>query len=135
MGMDVCGRKPSSPEGEYFRANVWSWRPIHSLIWELCSDLLDKETLERMAFNDGAGPEDQTTCIVMASRFDRWLERHVEGKQLESDVQTTKEGRFVSKEELEENPDLETETPYQVEDDHLKEWVAFLRHCGGFEVW
>ena len=32
MGMDVYGRDPDSPAGKYFRANVWSWRPIHALI-------------------------------------------------------------------------------------------------------
>ena len=31
MGMDVIGRKPKNKTGEYFRANVWSYRPIHFL--------------------------------------------------------------------------------------------------------
>lgn len=47
----------------------------------------------------------------------------------------TTEGRFVSPEELANHPDLETMSPYQVDDPHLREWVGFLRHCGGFEVW
>ena len=25
--------------------------------------------------------------------------------------------------------------PFGVSDEHLKEWIEFLRHCGGFEVW
>jgi hypothetical protein len=40
MSLDVYGKRPSSKTGEYFRANVWSWRPIHDLIFQLCSDLL-----------------------------------------------------------------------------------------------
>lgn len=28
MGMDVYGRKPINPAGEYFRNNVWWWRPL-----------------------------------------------------------------------------------------------------------
>jgi hypothetical protein len=32
MGMDVVGRNPRTEAGEYFRANVWSWGPIHNLI-------------------------------------------------------------------------------------------------------
>lgn len=28
MGMDVYGKKPSAIEGEYFRNNVWWWRPL-----------------------------------------------------------------------------------------------------------
>jgi hypothetical protein len=58
MGMDVVGRKPDSPAGEYFRANIWSWRPIQALIIELCSDLLDEETIESIGYNDGGGPND-----------------------------------------------------------------------------
>jgi hypothetical protein len=133
--MDVCGRHPSSPASEYFRANVRSWRPIHALVIELCSDLLDEETLEGMAFDGGAGPQDQQACTEMAQRFERWLEHHTEGHGLESDLRVTKDGRFVRAEELAQNPDLETASPYEVTDEHLKEWVEFLRHCGGFAVW
>ena len=86
MGMDVSGRLPSSPKGEYFRANVWSWHPIHTLITELCSDLLDEEMIESMGFNVGAGPSDQDTCTEMASRFDRWMEHHVNGLDIEVPV-------------------------------------------------
>ena len=135
MGMDVSGRNPSSASGEYFRANVWAWRPIHALIIELSSDLLDHETLAKMALNDGAGPEEQETCTEMANRFGCWLEHHTEGHRLESDLRVTSDGRFVTAVEFAQNPDLETASPYQVSDEHLKEWAEFLRYCGGFQVW
>lgn len=136
MGMDITGRNPSDPSGKYFRANIWSWRPIHHLCCELCSDLLDEETLTAMNFNEGAGPTDQAICTQMANRFDLWMEHNASGQTLESeDLRITNEGRFVGEEELEENPDLETESPYEVDDEHLKQWVEFLRHCGGFQIW
>jgi hypothetical protein len=134
MGMDVYGKNPRSEAGEYFRANVWSWRPIHALVIELCSDLLDEETLEDLAYNDGAGPKDPETCVEMARRFEAWMEQHTEGHKLDLGLRTTKDGKFVTEEELAENPELETESPYQVGDDHLKAWIEFLRNCGGFEV-
>jgi hypothetical protein len=28
MGMDVCGRKPTSERGKYFRNSVWWWHPL-----------------------------------------------------------------------------------------------------------
>ena len=136
MGMDVNGRNPDSPAGVYFRANVWSWRPIHALIIELCSDLLDEKTIEAIGYNDGNGPSDQRTCTEMATRFELWMEHHVQGLELEiPGVRVTEDGHFVPEEELAEHPDIETRTPYGVEDLHLKEWIEFLRHCGGFEVW
>lgn len=134
MGMDVYGRKPTAEAGKYFRANVWSWRPIYELVCDLCSDLLDEKTLRLMAFNDGAGPKDQATCTAMAGRFEQWMEHHADGHELDSDLRVTEDGRIVRDEELAENPDLETRSPYGVSDEHLKQWVEFLRHCGGFEV-
>jgi hypothetical protein len=34
MGMDVYGKKPQNETGEYFRRNVWGWRPL----WDYCLD-------------------------------------------------------------------------------------------------
>ncbi len=33
MGMDVFGVAPTTPAGEYFRNNVWWWRPL----WQYCT--------------------------------------------------------------------------------------------------
>jgi hypothetical protein len=33
MGMDVFGNEPKSENGEYFRNNVWWWRPL----WDYCT--------------------------------------------------------------------------------------------------
>jgi hypothetical protein len=133
MGMDVYGRKPDSEEGKYFRANIWSWRPIYSLICELCSDLLSEKTLMGMAFNDGAGPKSGKTCLKMAERFDKWLEHNASGSVIETDAIRVEKGtgKFIRPGE---DPAVETESPYSVDDEHLKEWVEFLRHCGGFQV-
>lgn len=73
MGMDVYGRDPANEQGEYFRATVWSWRPIQALMIELCSDILDEELLDAMGTNDGAGPETQAVYTQIAERFDIWM--------------------------------------------------------------
>jgi hypothetical protein len=72
---------------------------------------------------------------MMASRFERWMEHHVAGHGVESDLRVTKEGAFVTEQGNEENPGLETESAYWVDDETLKEWNEFLRYCGGFEAW
>jgi hypothetical protein len=36
MGMDVCGRNPSAPDGEYFRASIWKWPLLVKIITLLC---------------------------------------------------------------------------------------------------
>ena len=135
MGMQIEGRKPSAPVGKNFRPEFWAWRPIHALIRQLCQDLFDEKTLEKMAFNGGTGPADQATCSEMANRFERWMEHHAAGYVLESGIRVTPEGRFVSEQDLAQNPSMETVSPYEVSDEQLKRWIEFLRHCGGFEVW
>ena len=76
MGMDVYGREPLTKEGEYFRANVWSWRPLRDLIELTCDDVLTQDMLHKISFNDGYGPECQDVCNDMADRLDAWIEEH-----------------------------------------------------------
>lgn len=135
MGMDVWGRNPSQPEGKYFRANIWSWRPIQALCLELGQDLFDEENAKRIGMNVGAGLPDQEKCTKLADRFNQWLEHHAGGHQIDLGLRVDDTGRFVTEHDLATKPDLKTSTPYNVDDDHLKEWVTFLRHCGGFEIW
>lgn len=136
MGMDVYGNKPTSQAGEYFRANIWSWRPIHALMMELCSDMLSAQLLGDMSYNDGAGPADQETCTEMADRFAAWLSANPNGHVLEStDLRVDKTGRFVDSGASPSNADIQTFSPYCADAEHVQEWIAFLRHCGGFSVW
>ena len=54
MGMDVYGKKPTAPEGEYFRNNVWSWRPLADYVLSTAP----RDLTDRCAYwhsNDGAG--------------------------------------------------------------------------------
>ncbi len=53
MGMDIYGQNPTSEVGEYFRNNVWWWRPL----WEYC-DSVAPEVCNRVVYaqsNDGDG--------------------------------------------------------------------------------
>ena len=38
--------------GDYFRANVWGWRPIWSFVCEVCPDILTEEDFKRGQYND-----------------------------------------------------------------------------------
>jgi hypothetical protein len=127
MGMDVYGRQPAGKEGEYFRANVWSWRPIHALMNQLCPEIT---VMYNLGSNDGDGPDDQETCDQIADRIEEWMKDHREGYAIEMGPKVEKgTGRFVD-----EGFEGETEPVYQTSDSHLQEWVKFLRACGGFKV-
>ena len=53
MGMDVYGRAPTSERGEYFRASVWGWHPLWTMVENLVPDLAQK--VEHGHTNDGDG--------------------------------------------------------------------------------
>ena len=38
--------------GEYFRANVWGWRPIWEFVCEVCPDILTEEDYTKGQYND-----------------------------------------------------------------------------------
>ena len=38
--------------GEYFRANVWWWRPIWSFVCRYCDDILTESDMEKGFYND-----------------------------------------------------------------------------------
>lgn len=52
IGMDVCGKAPTSETGEYFRNNVWWWCPL----WDYCAEVAPDLT-EGISghYNDGDG--------------------------------------------------------------------------------
>lgn len=53
MGMDVFGKNPKSEKGEYFRNNVWWWRPLAIYCEDVHPDLT--AACEYWHSNDGDG--------------------------------------------------------------------------------
>lgn len=54
MGMDVYGKSPANERGEYFRNNVWWWRPL----WDYCESVApDLCGNVNGHYNDGDGLE------------------------------------------------------------------------------
>ena len=52
MGFDLHGINVKGERGDYFRANVWGWRPIWSFVCEVCPDILTEEDFKRGQYND-----------------------------------------------------------------------------------
>jgi hypothetical protein len=112
------------------------WPPIHRQMEELCGDLLSKDLLRQMEFNEGAGPKGHDVCSKMASRIEKALPDDPGGIWLDShSTRVTSDGRLVGLRELQEDPHLVTQSPFRASRTLLLDWIGFLRHCGGFEVW
>ena len=140
MGMDVYGQCPKNKTGEYFRANCWSWRPIHAIMEECHDGIIDDETMRLMSCNDGAGLKTDIECKCLAWQIELFLDKmeHLDDFSIDSNMQVevepTEHGghRFVP----EGNPEgVRTMSAYNATRTHVVEFVQFLRNCGGFEVW
>ena len=53
MGMDLVGKKATTEKGEYFRNNVWWWRPLWMYVCDMCPTILNNNDKERGTYNDG----------------------------------------------------------------------------------
>jgi len=139
MGMDISGRNPVNDSGVYFRANVWSWRPIHELICKLGSDLMTDDILIGISGNDGKGPDSPEVCQKLADRLAIWLEHNVNGYSLDigchvlTEVNERGHQSFATREQA-MDPTVDSESAHRVCDKHLQEFVTFLYNCGGFQV-
>jgi hypothetical protein len=60
MGMDVYGTKPKNETGEYFRRNVWGWRPL----WDYCVDTFEIVGDVNGHDNDGEGLNAEKSAIL-----------------------------------------------------------------------
>jgi len=144
--------------GYYFRANIWSWRPINILINHVNKFYNLGIDTTGFDYNSGHGIKDQEACDRLADTLEYVLESD-EDMQEEDDQIFFSFGMWVNDEgsllSHAENQKLNAEyeigkimyTPvvtasgkvvkpaYSTSKSHLEEFINFLRHCGGFEIW
>jgi hypothetical protein len=186
MGMDVYGKNPKltsvRPEidwanttkengqaylkivqeweeenpGYYFRANVWSWRPIQMII-DMANDAFDLEIdTSSYGTNDGAGLDTQEECDKLADGIEAVLklDKEMDGDRIYMSLGmwVNYEGNFNVDAEIQRELNLQYPTgtiltssvvasngtlvcpPWSISRSHINEFVKFLRHCGGFKI-
>ena len=154
MGMDVFGKAPTSEEGKYFRNNVWWWHPLWSYCEEIAPELIPEDNPGH--FNDGWGL-DAEGAIALADRlagelasgataeYARQYQARLEA--LPPQTCTTCGGTGKRAEPPNIGPGsmpcngcdgsgkvLSMETHYPFSEENVREFEAFLRGCGGFEI-
>ena len=139
MGYDLYGSEPSTKEGEYFRRNIWYWGPLA----DLCLSVAPKECrpCKQWHTNDGDGL-DADEAIELAEALERGLKdgrvtAYIAALRARPDcdrrggsADVPREGfqAFVST--LKEAANFRDD----VTEDDVREFVAFLKGCGGFSI-
>ena len=163
MGVDISGRKPTTNEGDYFRANWWGWRPINTICELAAYDSKLKIDFSYWGSNDGKGLKTQSQCNKLADAIELLISENPEYNDNLSDDDDriyiamgswceAGTGKFIGSEREDVlNQEYEygtllfrpvvTPDGALVESSHstslrrIKEFVTFLRGCGGFEIW
>jgi hypothetical protein len=149
MGMDVYGKNPTSVVGNYFRSNIWYWRPLWAFCCSAAPTILSKDIAEKGTVNEGHGLDAEQSALLSA----KLLQAVQSGKaaQHEKDfyayLQTLPQEKCPTCPKL---PALEqqdclyckgagviapTLKHYRFSTNDVTEFAQFLRHCGGFEIW
>ena len=161
MGVDISGRKPKTEAGDYFSSNWWGWRPILAISEAaMISSKLDYDT-SYWGSNDGKGLRTQKQCDKLADAIELLISNNYNEYLTEDDDRIyivmgswceAGTGKFVPSdftaslnEEYEygdilygpivaENGTM-VESSYSTSLGRIKQWITFLRSCGGFKIW
>lgn len=155
MGMDVYGKKPTDPKGEYFRANVWYWRPLWIYMEHISPTLTSKVKYPQSNDGDGLSAKDARVLSQLlkseidSGKAEKYIEEYYE--YLDSLPQSdcnycdstgkrtwTTDGIEVEKVCNGCNGTLKLDhylKSYPMHIDIIKEFQQFLYHCGGFQIW
>ena len=145
MGMDVFGLLPAAESGKYFRASVWSWRPIVCLIREANEKFTLGFDLRHFGTNDGYGLRSQAECDRLASSLQLLLQE-TDAKEFTLDEEPSGPEGAVLKMlrrmgwTVSDNPHAAKHVAcckpaYCTDREQVEEFITFLKHCGGFEIW
>jgi len=130
MGYDLYGNKNNT----YFRASIWSWRPIHQLIEE--SNVLPPYVLEGIQYNDGQHvTEDQ--ALAIADEIEKMLDGVDDEMEYISSTENPMSNMVVQLMGALQasGARIEPSTPmHSTNAAHVREFVEFCRQSGGFEV-
>jgi len=145
-----CDLFQSDNPGDYFRNNVWWWRPLWTYCERVCGDLLTQEEWEHGSWNDGH-EYDADICKEMARLLQETIDNG-ECKKYQDDYKEwqnslepeicarcngnnrghnkKKECNVCDNTGVKEN--WNASYPFDVE--NVQNFVNFLRECGGMSI-
>ena len=161
MGVDISGRKPKTEVGDYFCSNWWGWRPINTICQLAAYNSKLKIDFTYWGSNDGKGLRTQKQCDKLADAIELLISNNYNEYLTEDDDRIyivmgswceAGTGKFIGSERehilnqqyeygdilyapvVAEDGTL-VESSYSTSLGRIKQWIIFLRNCGGFKIW
>ena len=150
MGFDLYGVKAKSEKGEYFRNNVWWWRPLAKYVLRHVE--VPEEVAKHWEYNDGIEVKEKL-AITIADTLDKLIKdgqtaRYEKGYRAwqeslpleECDIcegtgqrdDAFVQGKCNACEGAGKRQAWATNYPFEV--DNVKEFADFCRESGGFRI-
>jgi len=159
MGVDISGRKPKSELGDSFHSNWWGWRPINSICQIAAYRSKLRIDFEYWGSNDGKGIRTQKQCDRLAEAIEELIGEDVNLKEDNDRIYLCLgswcefgSGKFIQS-EIEQSLNVQypigtllytsiiasdgtpVESSHSTSVGRVKEFVNFLKNCGGFQIW
>lgn len=151
--------------GVYFRANVWSWRPIAEIILD-CNHVYklgySEEFMNGVHLNSGVGLLTQEECNVLANHLEMFIDEYFKdwtviglntgwyfsrvvddrGKVTMVSIKDEEEAKvstFLGTKKYVKEGEIDMDkfvyfTSHNTNVEWVREFIKFLRECGGFEI-
>jgi hypothetical protein len=132
MGMDVNGRNPTAPQGEYFRAQIWQWPLLVKVITTLCPQ--ETSSCKHWKTNDGDGLN-SAQALALAEALERKLQSgEVAFALCDPAIISNAESPIMARLRSEGLNILHDEEP-TIDEHFVAKFAAFVRASGGFAIW
>ena len=144
MGFDLYGSRAKSEKGEYFRNNVWWWRPLATYV--LAHVEIPEEVAKYWQYNDGVEVKEKL-AIRIADTLDKLIQ---DGETARYEKEYTQWQNALPDEACDickgtgQRDDAVVQgkcnacagagTNYPFEVDNVREFADFCRESGGFRI-
>ncbi len=133
MGFDVCGLEPETKKGEYFRNNVWWWRPLWTYVGDVCKGILTDDD-----FSNGCMNNCHKISIEKADAIAKVLWREIENgntkkysaeyQKIIAKIKIHNKGKKIGDKDFKWG----AEYPFSVA--NVREFAEFVEESGGFAI-
>jgi hypothetical protein len=141
MGFDVYGKAPRTDAGRYFSQQWDDWHELVRLCLQVAPGICSQFDTGCWGTNDGYGLDD-AGAVALADALEKRIDSdHFKYADALSGQESAADREVLRRVKLPDRRQLAFVMPEIIPDGKpwligaVREFIAFLRACGGFEIW